>query len=159
MTHGLEGHLESLGAEERFAYLGELFVADIANAVDSRIEGLLQAEITEVGDENFLCAPAFRGLGDEVADRARAGDEDIFAFQARHAVRGVGGHGGGFDERPLLKSEVVGECHDSLFRCDEDVLCAARGLEATNLERVADIVVAAFAGNVVPGAVNAGKIN
>ena len=58
----------------------------------------------------------------------------------------MGGHGGGFDERALLESEMVGERHDALLGRNEEVLCTARSLEATDLECVADIVVATFAG-------------
>ena len=144
-----EGRVEALAAEYSFRGLGQRFPAGMGDILQPAAGRDLQPVFADVRDQDVGAAGP-GGLADEVADRPAAQDGHAPAGQGPGPGRGVDGHGDGLDQGALFEEEGARQGDDLVRFRHEPLLGAAGGLEAPDLQDVADVVVAAAAGRASP---------
>ena len=84
--------------------------------------------------------------GDQHADRAAADNDNLLTGAHIGTAHVVHGHRGRFDERGVVEGEPVGQSDQGVDRDHPGLLHGAGGVDADEVEPVADMVVAGSAG-------------
>lgn len=128
---GLNSQIEPRIAKGSSGGGNEQRAADVRSVSDTTSASDGEATVGDVGDQHPR-ALSGRDLGDEVADGAGAGDDDITPLQIAATGAGMNRNRQWLHEATLVVSEVVRKRHDALGRNVAEFTPASVGLEAAD---------------------------
>ena len=143
-------HVRLVRAEAGDQGLAEVAPGGVDGIVRAHRSGQLQAHVGDVGDHDGGGPAGLQRLGQQDADGARAQDDGLAALHVREALGGVHGHGQRLDHRAVVVAHALGQGRDLGGVHREVIAGGAGGLEAHDLQLLAEIVLAVEAGIAAP---------